>query len=543
MKTATMPHEFTPAAERALAYAAHWWRRAPDGTGVDELGAAELLLGLLGEPECRAALLAAARGVGIDAVRARWPELEPAAAATLDWKVQQSAQVRQAIEMAEAHLADYPQPHVLATEHLLLGLSTGSNEVAQWLATKGWNAAELVAEIDRLAGHDRGHLPLEFDVPATEATHAPPAAAAEHVDAESAGHAAPAGVIQTADHEAIARLRILDAAGNRAGEAVRVVEDYARFVLDDRHLAGECKALRHGLTAALSAFPSAQRHAARETRADVGTTLSLASEQQRADLRAVMAANFKRLEQALRSLEEYAKGAWPAAAAALEQMRYRAYTLERAIDITADSLDRLADARLYVLIDGHESAEALARWVDTLVGAGVDMIQLRDKRLADGELLARARVVRRQTHGTRTLLIMNDRPDIARLAGADGVHVGQEELSVKDARSIVGPDALVGRSTHSLQQAREAVLDGANYIGVGPVFPSSTKQFVEFPGLELLRAVSNEIRLPAFAIGGIDAGNLADVRACGFDRVAVSGAVSKSASPADTVRELKQRLA
>ena len=99
---------------------------------------------------------------------------------------------------------------------------------------------------------------------------------------------------------------------------------------------------------------------------------------------------------------------------------------------------------------------------------------------------------------------MNDRPDIARLAGADGVHVGQEELSVKEARTIVGPDALVGRSTHSLEQAREAVLDGANYIGVGPVFPSTTKQFAEFPGLELLRAVSAEIRLPAFAIGGID---------------------------------------
>jgi thiamine-phosphate pyrophosphorylase len=131
---------------------------------------------------------------------------------------------------------------------------------------------------------------------------------------------------------------------------------------------------------------------------------------------------------------------------------------------------------------------------------------------------------------------------LARLAGADGVHVGQDELTVKDARTIVGPRALVGVSTHSLEQAIGAVLDGANYIGVGPTFPSPTKQFSQFPGLELLRAVAAEIRLPAFAIGGITADNVADVRACGFDRIAVSSAVTGSASPADSVRELKSRL-
>ena len=152
------------------------------------------------------------------------------------------------------------------------------------------------------------------------------------------------GEAKIADHEAIAQLRILDAASNRAGEAIRVIEDYTRFALDDRHLAGECKSVRHALTAALSICPSAQRHAARETRADVGTTLDLPTERRRADLRAVVAANFKRLEQALRSLEEFAKPTSAPVAAALEQLRYRVYTLERAIDITADSLERLASA-------------------------------------------------------------------------------------------------------------------------------------------------------------------------------------------------------
>ena len=95
--------------------------------------------------------------------------------------------------------------------------------------------------------------------------------------------------------------------------------------------------------------------------------------------------------------------------------------------------------------------------------------------------------LRELTRGTDTLFIMNDRPDLAALCHADGVHLGQEDLSVKDARAIVGPDALIGVSTHTIEQARQAVLDGANYIGVGPTFPSGTKQFEKFPGLDFLR--------------------------------------------------------
>jgi thiamine-phosphate pyrophosphorylase len=176
------------------------------------------------------------------------------------------------------------------------------------------------------------------------------------------------------------------------------------------------------------------------------------------------------------------------------------------------------------------------------VAAGVDAIQLRDKTLADRELVQRARLLREATAGGPTLLIVNDRADVAKLARADGVHVGQNELSVKDARTIVGPDALVGVSTHTIEQARQAVLDGANYIGVGPTFPSGTKRFEQFPGVELLRAVAAEIRLPAFAIGGIDGENAADVLAAGFTRIAVSGAVTSAADPVQVARALAARL-
>jgi thiamine-phosphate pyrophosphorylase len=304
----------------------------------------------------------------------------------------------------------------------------------------------------------------------------------------------------------------------------------------------QAKQLRHDLVSTLAGVPATQRLAARDTLADVGTNVTTASEACRDDLTDVVAAGFKRVEQSLRSLEEFGKLIDPGLAAVFELLRYRAYTLERAVTITADSIQRLAAARLYVLVDGRESLAAFSCLVESLVAAGADVIQLRDKRLSDRELLERARLLRKMTTGTATLFIMNDRADLAALAAADGVHVGQDELSVKDARAIVGPRALVGVSTHSLAQARHAVLEGANYIGVGPTFRTGTKSFERLAGVELLRQVAAEIRLPAFAIGGISAENVRDVLAAGIDRVAVSGAVLAATDPTRAVCELRRLL-
>ena len=333
-------------------------------------------------------------------------------------------------------------------------------------------------------------------------------------------------------------LRVIDAAANRAREGLRVVEDYVRLILDDGHLTRLCKQFRHDLTECLGSIAPHRRFSARETLADVGTGLDTTSEGRRASPLDVMRANFARLQEALRSLEEFGKLLDPGVAAAVKQLRYRAYTLQRAVEIAARSTERLVSARLYVLLDGRPSPDEFARLAAALIEAGADVLQLRDKRLGDRELLARARLLMAATRGTAALAIVNDRPDLAALAGADGVHVGQEEVSVKDARRIVGPDALVGVSTHSIEQARQAVLDGADYIGVGPVFASETKRFEHFPGVELVRAVSAEIRLPAFAIGGIDRSNVAQVLAAGAVRIAVGSAITAAADPARAAREL-----
>jgi thiamine-phosphate pyrophosphorylase len=524
-----MQIQFTPAAERALSVAAGWTNSSCLDDG--RLRVPEVLLGLLAEPECRAALLLARSGIDAAAVHERFPQLVPAESPDSPRANGFSIEWIQCLDAATRLLVDYPRPLVLATEHLLLGIVAVPGEVSAWLAKRGLNASDLEVEIHRLSGHQPG--PLPFD--------------SEHDDCQSDGGDfkeiapdPPAGGMPP--HEQVAALRVLDAAANRAEEGLRVVEDYLRFVLDDRHLTEVSKNIRHELAAALQVFPAAQRHAARDTRSDVGTTVSLPGEQSRADLAAVAQASFKRLEQSLRSLEEFSKTFDPETATQLEQLRYRAYTLQRAAGITTDAVRRLADARLYVLVDGRESSRNFQQLVESLVAAGVGAIQLRDKRLCDRELVERARQLRRATAGTPTLFIMNDRPDLAVLAGSDGVHVGQDELTLKDARRIIGPRGLVGVSTHSLAQARAAVLDGASYIGVGPTFPSATKEFAGFTGTQLLRSVQAEIRLPAFAIGGITLENLSDVLGTGFGRIAVSSAITGASDPAAAARQFLAAL-
>lgn len=341
-----------------------------------------------------------------------------------------------------------------------------------------------------------------------------------------------------------AALRIVDANRNRAAEGLRTVEDYCRFALGDRHLTDQCKNLRHDLARALSAVPELSLLLARETQQDVGTTLTTPDEGTRHSLAKIASASWHRVQQALRVIEECLKLSSSTAAVAVEGLRYRAYTLAKAAAVTADSQTRLAAARLYVLVDGGSSECAFVDRVQALIEAGVHLLQLRDKTLDDRTLLGRARLLRRAideaksgpsagptgTVGLPTpLFIMNDRPDLAILARADGVHVGQEELPVHEVRQIVGPELLVGVSTHSLEQARQAVLDGASYIGCGPTFPSRTKAFEAFAGLSFLRQVAAEIALPAFAIGGITAQNLDAVLETGICRVAVSSGITNAA--------------
>jgi thiamine-phosphate pyrophosphorylase len=321
-------------------------------------------------------------------------------------------------------------------------------------------------------------------------------------------------------------LRLIDANLNRAREGLRVMEDYARFVLNDASLGEALKRNRQRLASATQDVAEvAIVH--RDTQADIGKTFDASDAPPRESLRDVVTAAGKRVGEALRAIEETLKTIDPRAASLVESSRYTHYELEQAIALTFNPFaDRLKAMRLYVIVT--EAACGGRSWVDVTRAAlagGADILQLREKSLEGGELLKRARVFVAMCREAGALSIINDRADIARLSDADGVHVGQGDLHVADARAIVGPRKLVGVSTHTIDDARRAAEDGADYIGVGPLFKSSTKPRDFVSGLEFAKQVANEIALPAVGIAGITLENVAQVRATGLKAVAVTSAI------------------
>ena len=197
---------------------------------------------------------------------------------------------------------------------------------------------------------------------------------------------------------------------------------------------------------------------------------------------------------------------------------------------------RLIDARLYYIcgIDRLDTVEPALR-------GGVDIFQLRDKHASDDELLRAAAVARRLCDEHGTLFVLNDRPDLAVAAGADGVHLGQDDMPLSQAREIVGPDVLIGRSTHSPEQVDGA--GGADYIGVGPVHATPTKLGRPAVGTQLVRYAAEHASVPFFAIGGLDAETLPGAVAAGATRAAVVRAISEAPDPEAAARELRAALA
>jgi thiamine-phosphate pyrophosphorylase len=337
-------------------------------------------------------------------------------------------------------------------------------------------------------------------------------------------------------------LRAIDAAANRAAEGLRVAEDYARFVQNDAYLTRVLKNLRHAVAETIAAIPLAERLAARDTSGDVGTSISSPSAASRVREAELLAANLHRAEEALRSLEEFGRLIEPSLGSAFEKLRYQLYTVEKTLAAATTARDRLAGRDLYVLLTSSRCARSAEEVVRAAAAGGATMFQVREKQMTDRELLSHLKAVRRWTAEVGAFLIVNDRPDLAVLCGADGVHVGQDELTVREARHIVGTDRLVGVSTHTIEQARAAVLEGADYLGVGPVFSSATKSFDALAGLDFVSQVAAEIGLPWYAIGGIALGNVAAVRDAGAARIAVSAAICASADPLQDAAALRSVL-
>jgi len=335
--------------------------------------------------------------------------------------------------------------------------------------------------------------------------------------------------------------RILDANFNRAREALRVAEDCGRFAMNDPAVTALAKYMRSDLKEIYSAMPVEEMIVSRDTAGDLGTEMTSPTEQKRASMYDVAAAALKRLTEALRTIEEYSKIVAPEQVLRIERMRYNAYTLEQRLIGRLHVGRRFADVRLYVLITPQQCRGSVREIARGAIAGGADALQLRAKDMSDAQVLALAAELRELCDETGKILIINDRADIAAIVGADGLHCGQQDLPIADARRLLRPDAIVGRSTHSTEQALAAVNEGADYIGVGPMFESTTKDKTPV-GPEVLKAVAAQVTLPIAAIGGITAENAGQIIAAGASCVAVSAAVCAAANPQAAAEAIRKAV-
>jgi len=332
-------------------------------------------------------------------------------------------------------------------------------------------------------------------------------------------------------------LRMIDANLNRSSEGLRVLEDVARFLLNDAELSQRLRTLRHDLaqeTESVNIGLLSQR----DSEHDVGSPYRIPLREKEINMKTtslqglldLVTANAKRVEESLRVVEELAKLPELSAmlnSASFEQTRFALYTLER--DLISrisrrDKIERIAG--LYVILDrqflvGRDELD-IARQI---IEGGARVIQLRDKQSKRGELLLVAQKLRELCSQSDVLFIINDYLDLAIVVDADGLHIGQEDLPLPVVRRELPIDKIVGCSVTTLSQATKAQAEGADYIAVGSIFPTTTKREATVVGVDILKELKRTVSTSLVAIGGINQNNVDEVVAAGADAVAVISAV------------------
>ena len=351
-------------------------------------------------------------------------------------------------------------------------------------------------------------------------------------------------------------LRMIDANLNRSSEGLRVLEDVARFLLNDAELSQRLKALRHDLaleTKSLGIGLLSQR----DSEQDVGRPQSIPLPTRGKELNVettslqglsdLVTANAKRVEESLRVIEELAKLPEISSmlnSAKFEQSRFAIYTLER--DLVSkisrrDKIDRMLG--LYFILDrqflaGRDGLDVASH----VIHGGARVIQLRDKQSNKGELLLVAQKLKELCSKLDVLFIVNDCLDLAMAVDADGLHIGQEDLPLPVIRRELPIDKIVGCSVTTLAQAAKAQAEGADYIAVGSIFPTTTKKGATVVGVDTLKELKRTVSTPLVAIGGINQNNIGEVVAAGADAIAVISAVLGEEDVKGAVQELVDKM-
>jgi thiamine-phosphate pyrophosphorylase len=334
--------------------------------------------------------------------------------------------------------------------------------------------------------------------------------------------------------------RLIDANLNRLSEGLRLLEDVARFILNDAALSSRLKTMRHDLLANTKSFQKTLL-TARDSEGDI--TAFSKENMSRSDVSDVVTANARRVTESLRVLEEFAK----LPDTRLDPMKFKRarfaiYEIERELGgKVARHSKRIAG--LYVIIDretlgARDEVDACKQ----AIRGGAKVIQLRDKMQGKPALLNSAMKLKEACTPSGVPFIMNDALDIALACAADGLHIGQEDIPVSVARRLLPIDKLIGCSTATKKEALKAEADGADYIAVGSIYPTKSKSDITVVGLERLREIREAVSLPIVAIGGISADNAQAVIDAGADAVAIISAILTSDDVEQATRRIAERL-
>ena len=345
-------------------------------------------------------------------------------------------------------------------------------------------------------------------------------------------------------------LRLIDANLNRSSEGLRVLEDVARFLLNDVGLSQQLKTIRHDLAEEAKILDIkllSQRNSEHDVGAHREKIITDETAGNKRDIASIVAGNAKRVEESLRVLEELAKlpkistmldSAW------FEQTRFTLYTLER--DLTSRVLRRDKTERLtglYVILDkqilaGKDELD-IARQI---IHGGARIIQLRDKQSDKAELLPVAQKLRDLCSKEDVLFIINDYLDLVIAVDADGLHIGQGDLPLPVVRNELPIDKIIGCSITTVSQAMEAQDNGVDYIAVGSIFPTATKEGVTVVGVDMIKELKQNVAPPLVAIGGINMSNIAEVVAAGADSIAIISAILEEKDIKEAVQQLTAKM-
>ena len=344
---------------------------------------------------------------------------------------------------------------------------------------------------------------------------------------------------------------MIDANLNRSSEGLRVLEDVARFLLNDAKLSQRLRTLRHALARQTKSL-SVGLLSGRDAEHDVGRPRSrdresIAEASSLQGLLDLVAANAKRVEEALRVIGELAKLPEMNSllnSAGFEQTRFALYALERDLFSKISRRGKIEKiAGLYVILDrqflaGRDELEVTSQ----IIEEGARVIQLRDKQSKKGELLLLAQKLRELCSQAGVLFIVNDYLDLALAADADGLHIGQEDLPLTVVRRQLPIDRIVGCSITTVPQAMKAQNEGADYMAVGSMFPTTTKKEAIVVGVDTVRELKRTISTPLVAIGGINESNIGEVLVAGADAVAVVSAVLGERDTRGAVQKLVAKI-